>query len=139
MTFEVLGEPKGKGRPRFTRTGHAYTPETTAAYERQVKLSYLSKGGKRMEGPLYVGIEAVFGIPRSKCKRDKILMEKGEIYPTKKPDTDNIVKIILDGLNGTAYKDDAQVVAVTCQKRFGTVPRVIVNVSAIKGGRNGLE
>ena len=34
-------------------------------------------------------------------------MFKGEMLPTKKPDVDNIIKIILDSLNGLAYKDDA--------------------------------
>lgn len=26
ISFIVFGEPVGKGRPRFTRGGHAYTP-----------------------------------------------------------------------------------------------------------------
>ena len=31
--FTVPGEPKGKGRVRVTRTGHAYTPKDTEIYE----------------------------------------------------------------------------------------------------------
>ena len=33
MVFEVLGKPQGKARPRFTRTGHTYTPNNTTNYE----------------------------------------------------------------------------------------------------------
>ena len=29
IEFVVYGRPKGKGRPRFTMDGHAYTPQTT--------------------------------------------------------------------------------------------------------------
>ena len=37
ITFIVYGEPKGKGRPRFTKNGRAYTPVTTQEYENAVK------------------------------------------------------------------------------------------------------
>ncbi|MDM0721918.1 RusA family crossover junction endodeoxyribonuclease [Clostridium perfringens] len=36
-------------------------------------------------------------------------MREGLEKPKKKPDADNIGKIILDSLNGIAYKDDAYV------------------------------
>ena len=39
--FTVLGEPKGKGRPRFIpKTGRAITPKDTVQYENLVKLEY---------------------------------------------------------------------------------------------------
>lgn len=34
IQFAIMGEPQGKGRPRFARSGHTYTPEKTAAYEK---------------------------------------------------------------------------------------------------------
>ena len=61
-------------------------------------------------------------------------MFKGEMLPTKKPDVDNIIKIILDSLNGLAYKDDAQIVARTCQKLYvndDNEPRVEVKIEKI--------
>lgn len=39
-------------------------------------------------------------------------MLKGRLSPTKKPDADNIIKIILDALNCVAYRDDAQICKV---------------------------
>ena len=53
-------------------------------------------------------------------------MAKGEIRPTVKPDWDNIGKIISDALNGIAYKDDAQVVSCTVEKRYSNTPCVEV-------------
>ena len=38
--------------------------------------------------------------------------------PTKKPDVDNIIKVVLDGLNKTAYEDDKQVVKVSLEKIY---------------------
>ena len=61
-------------------------------------------------------------------------MFKGEMLPTKKPDVDNIIKIILDSLNGLAYKDDVQIVACTCQKLYvndDNEPRVEVKIEKI--------
>ena len=41
VKFTVYGEPKGKGRPRFsTKTGHAMTPKDTVNYETLVHMEY---------------------------------------------------------------------------------------------------
>lgn len=45
-------------------------------------------------------------------------MVKNKIYPTKKPDVDNIIKIIADALNGVAYNDDKQIVMCSCGKYY---------------------
>lgn len=44
ISFSVPGEPVGKGRPRFTRTGHPYTPGKTESYESLVRLAYGGSG-----------------------------------------------------------------------------------------------
>ena len=38
----IPGEPVGKGRPRFTKNGHSFTPEKTVNYENLVKLTFKS-------------------------------------------------------------------------------------------------
>ena len=49
--FVVLGEPKGKGRPRVVNKNgfsKAYTPKDTVAYENLVKMEYrMQTGGFR--------------------------------------------------------------------------------------------
>jgi len=42
----------------------------------------------------------------------------------KKPDADNIIKIIADALNGLAYKDDCQIVRLEFEKFYALTPRV---------------
>lgn len=45
-------------------------------------------------------------------------MLSGQLYPTKKPDWDNVGKIICDALNGIAYRDDAQIVFAAVSKSY---------------------
>ena len=36
VEIEVSGQPRGKGRPRFTRNGHTYTDAKTKEYEKRI-------------------------------------------------------------------------------------------------------
>ena len=53
------------------------------------------------------------------------------IRPIRKPDWDNVGKIICDALNGIAYRDDAQIVDALVRKFYSDTPRVIVEISDI--------
>lgn len=52
-------------------------------------------------------------------------------HPLKKPDADNVAKIILDALNGIAYLDDKQVVDLGVHKSYNATPGVLVFVYEI--------
>jgi len=71
IKFEILGEPKGKGRPRFARVGNGvrtYTPKETENYEAYIKMSYLnSVGPKKLEGQIQAEIVGIFVIVRQNC------------------------------------------------------------------------
>lgn len=125
----IPGKPMGKQRPRMTRSGIAYTPKETVSYENLVKYEYTQQGGKYFEGNVAVTIVASFEVPKSvsKKKREQML-EPGGIRPTKKPDLDNIAKIICDSLNGIAYHDDSQVVDLTVRKYYAEKPEVYVRI-----------
>ena len=134
VEFTIHGEAKGKGRPRFTKQGRTYTPEATANYENFVKIEYINQCKEdRFEKGVELAMEitAYFGIPESKPKKQKQLMRDGVIRPTKKPDMDNIIKIIADSLNGIAYYDDSQIVDTTIRKFYSDEPRVVVKIADI--------
>lgn len=135
IVFTIPGEPQGKARPRVVkdkRTGKtkAYTPDRTVAYEELVRARYMAVAGDGdlKEQSLEVCITAYFGIPKSKNKKQKSLMLSNVIYPVKKPDCDNIAKIICDALNGIAYKDDSQIVKLTVYKAYAEIPYVKVEI-----------
>lgn len=134
--FTIQGEPKGKARPRFSK-GRAYTPKTTVDYETVVGMEYKRQcGGYNFSSsekvPISVEINAFFGIPKSASKKKRALMVCGEIKPTKKPDADNIAKIIMDSLNGIAFDDDAQVISLTVNKMYALEPCVYVEIGDVK-------
>lgn len=128
----IPGEPVAKGRPRVTRWG-TYTPEKTKNYETLVKeLFYIEHGQALLEGQLEIDIKAYFKIPKSTSKKQKNLMIAGKIRPTKKPDADNILKIIGDALNNIAYKDDKQIVSANIEKYYSDEPRVQIEIKEVR-------
>lgn len=126
IKFKILGKPRGKQRPRMCiRFGKqiTYTPKQTTEYEKLVKASYIAVSRTFFEKdvPLEVNILAFFSGKYS-----------NNDWMTKKPDSDNIIKIILDGLNKVAFYDDAQVCKLYFEKRYAEVPRVEITIKNLK-------
>lgn len=141
VNFTIDGDPKGKERPKFsTINRRAFTPEQTKHYENWIKLLYGATVKHYFEGNVKMSIVCYYGITKKdtnaiaknnvKTKEFKEARAKldGVIRPTKKPDLDNIIKVIADSLNGIAYKDDAQVVEVVSSKFYSNKPRVEVTI-----------
>jgi Holliday junction resolvase RusA-like endonuclease len=130
LEFVIAGEPVGKARPRFTRSGHTYTPAKTVNYENLVKLSFTDQIGYFVPNkePVRMLLRAFYKIPKSTPKKYLADMGHGIIQPMKKPDADNIIKSVADALNGIAYHDDAQIVSVLCEKYYSDRPRVEVTL-----------
>ena len=121
VTFTIVGKPCGKGRPKFSRQGdyvRTYTPEKTVEYENLVKLAWMQRGADKMSGVIRASIVAYFPIPKSVSKKKQLEMD-GTAF-LKKPDCDNIAKIILDALNGIAYDDDSQVASLSVKKIYNS-------------------
>ena len=113
----VEGKIKGKARPRVFN-GHGVTPKDTVSYENWVKLCYQQQYGRHLEGAIRARIIAYYKVPKSYTKKRVQAIREGKECPQKKPDADNIGKIILDSLNKIAYEDDSQVVELTIIKRY---------------------
>ena len=143
IKFTIPGPPKGKGRPRVVNRGgfsKAYTPKDTVAYENLVKMEYgyQVKGFRFPEdAQLDMRILAFYSIPKSVSKKKRGQMLTGMVRPTKKPDMDNVVKIIADSLNQIAYKDDTQIVDCQCRKFYSDDPRVEVRIIEIGKTQEG--
>jgi Holliday junction resolvase RusA-like endonuclease len=133
--FEIEGRPVGKGRPRFARRGNfvsTYTPTATRDYEKKVQTRFIQKYGniEPLETSVALKIKAYFGVPKGTSKR-KTFELMGTHYP-KKPDVDNISKIILDALNGLAFIDDNRVVYLEVQKFYNEDEKVVVSVEEME-------
>lgn len=119
ISFTVQGKPQGKARPRFSRrSGAVYTPAATKEYETKIAQAYRDASrGETFTDSVSIQVMACFPIPKSWTIAKKARAMYGEIYPGK-PDIDNILKIVLDGLNGVAYEDDALVTEAACSKAY---------------------
>ena len=114
----VEGAPVGKGRPRVTRFG-TYTPPKTVAYEAHVRDSWNKQTGRFRfppKTPLLLTVFAYSPIPKSYTKKEKASLPGTPVL--KKPDWDNIGKIICDALNGVAWDDDSSVTCGIVKKRY---------------------
>lgn len=130
VRFEIPGETRGKGRPRMTKKGHAYTDKNTVMYENYVKTCYTNTyPDMKLEGAIKAKVIIHVRPPKGTSKKKLELMHKGVIRPTKKPDCDNIIKAILDSLNAIAFDDDKQVYMVAAKKIFSDVDKVIVELT----------
>lgn len=135
LNFTVPGIPKGKARPRVVHVAPgrstAYTPPGTVYYENLIRIMFFQAvrhAGLDPDSPaplfserasIGVSITAVFTPPARVSKLRRAAMLSGTEHPHKKPDADNIGKIVLDALNRLAYKDDAQVTALHVVKKYG--------------------
>lgn len=129
--FEVPGKVIGKGRPRLNSyTGIVYTPTKTKDYEILVEQYFLLKYPKFkvLEGRIKVNIIAYFTIPKAIKKSDINEMLNNNISPTKKPDIDNIVKVVLDSMNKFAFKDDNQITKLEVEKRYSLEDKIFIKI-----------
>lgn len=97
-------KPKSKGRPRAGRHGF-YTDKATKIYEDRIGQEYIQSEGPFFTGP--VKMTVVFF-------HDKLTIDIEEIAQNSKirSDVDNLLKAVLDGLNGVAFQDDRQVMNI---------------------------
>lgn len=134
VSFTVPGEPQGKGRAKIVKIGgfsRMATPQKTVAYEGLI--AHAAQAAMAGAGPLecacQVQLSITVGVPASWSKKKQAAALLGEVLPTKKPDTDNVVKAVFDGMNGVVWRDDVQAVDLFVRKRYGSSPGVLVRVS----------
>lgn len=133
--FSLSGLPRGKGRPRATVRGgfaRVYSDPKTRKYERSIGTIAMAAmvGRPPLQGPLSVSLRFRMPIPKSETKAVRAAMAAGEVAHVGRPDLDNMVKAIFDGLNGVVFADDAQIVRSFSTKVYSDKPGVDVRVEA---------
>lgn len=138
VTFEVPGAPQGKARPRFRVVKpkgkpefvHVYTPAETMGYEKAIAWAAKAamRGKEPMTGPVELCVTAVLPVPVSWSIKKRNAALVGDLWPTGKPDFDNIEKVVADAVKGIVWKDDSQVCTSNFRKRYGKDPGLAVEV-----------
>tara|TARA_R100000329_G_scaffold149656_2_gene140705 strand:+ start:1638 stop:2078 length:441 start_codon:yes stop_codon:yes gene_type:complete len=123
VEMEISGQPQGKGRPRFTKTGKAYTPDKTKEYESRIQAAAWKAMQEAKLEPterfVAVDIIAFMEIPKSWPTVKRMEAEYGALQHTTKPDLDNIIKAAVDGISsGNIIMDDKQVTSIKAKKMY---------------------
>lgn len=136
INLEIHGNPVGKGRPKFTKKGHVYTPSGTALAEKEIRQAWREAGEPRLDD---VALELVVKLyvqrPKLHYKQNGELSKEGLRHPiprNKKPDVDNALKLVMDALNSRAYRDDVQIAKVTVERQWGDWPKTVINIKEIE-------
>jgi Holliday junction resolvase RusA-like endonuclease len=136
IAFTIHGEATAKGRPKFSTRGgfaRAYTPKKTQDAEYNFQAQAVQyKPSSPLTGPLVLTLKfyRAKGIPSTKKGLESAL--RGDIRPIKKPDIDNLSKLVMDAMNGIFWKDDAQVVEKHSYKHYSENPRIEVTVEVLQ-------
>lgn len=112
VLFTVPTNPRPKERPRVV-DGHTYTPKETEQAEALVRAAARLAGARPHTQPVRLVVRAYRGDAR-------------------RVDLDNLVKLVSDALNGTAYEDDHQIKALVATMDIDREnPRTEVEIHAI--------
>lgn len=130
VRFTIPGDPVAKGRPRFTRFGKPYPADKTVRFENLVTLAYREACPDRIpfDGAVTLSVDAYFSVPKSWPNKKRLAALDNILRKTTKPDLDNVVKSVSDGLNKVAWVDDAQVCELHSWKGFSENPRTEVEI-----------
>jgi Holliday junction resolvase RusA-like endonuclease len=133
--FYIPGPPRAKQRARSTRRGITYTPKETVQYENLVRTVFAGNFPDWIPIHNKTAVEMLvvvcFPIPNAASRKTRELMLAGLVRPTKRPDWDNLGKIVSDSLNEILYHDDCQVCDARVVKIYAETPGVRVEFATI--------
>jgi len=120
LTVTIPGEPISQGRPRFSTHGgfpRAYDPKKSKEGKQSVRF-FVSKameeqGLDTLTGPIMMQVQFGIKLPKS---QERKRTPRLRVWRVKKPDLDNLIKLVKDGCSGIAFLDDNQIVKVSAEK-----------------------
>lgn len=120
IAFIVPGTPIAQGRPKFSTHGgfaRAYDPKKSKVGKNLVKMCAAEAMRKNheepLEGPIYMKVQFGIEMPKSQARKR---IPRPRIWRVKKPDLDNLVKLIKDGCSKVVFLDDNQIVKLSAEK-----------------------
>ena len=113
----VPGPPIAQQRPRAVAVkgkARVYHPNgASKQYKRQIALKARQAFSDPLAGPVVLALRFCMPRPKSRVWKTK---EMPREWHTKKPDIDNLMKSVMDALNGIAWHDDSQVCETRAMK-----------------------
>ena len=130
--YTIIGDPIAKGRPRFAKTGHAYTPKKTRDAENKIKFMLQCAASIHSKLPAKGVIEICITFYLHRPQRLKKRTSPPDAIPhDKRPDIDNLIKLFVDASNGILFFDDSQIFRIVACKYYHAIdnePRTKIEV-----------
>jgi Holliday junction resolvase RusA-like endonuclease len=131
ISYTIYLIPKATPRPRSGKNGIFYVKG--ASDNKKFFKNYV----KDQDIPLIVTptkfyCTSYLPIPKSMNSVEKILAEMGFIYPTSKPDWDNLAKAYCDMIQDLLLYDDSLVVEGSSKKRYSIKPRIEITIKYLE-------
>ncbi len=140
ISIELFGNPIPQQRPRFARRGNfvsCYDAQSKIkeAYQWQIRSQFREDP---LAVPLSMDLVFFMPIPKSESGIKKRQKANGLIAHTKKPDLDNLVKLILDCMNKIAFVDDSQIVEIRAKKIYSSKPGTLIRLIPLSDEKRNL-
>lgn len=133
LRIEYDGKPPGEQRAR-TSKGRFHVSPKTVNDRKKIAIMAKAAGVEMIEKdvPVAVEIVAYFPMPKNFSQKKRIAAMTNRIFPTVKPDIDNIEVLVLNSLNRIAFWDDAQVVEVKKKKIYAHQGKLFITISEVE-------
>lgn len=139
VTMRIDGEPQALARARIGRSRDGrpmnFDPKQNKIGKSAVIAAWRELEVVRLEGALDLDLVCRFTRPKGHYGTGKnagVLKDSAPTWVTKRPDVDNLVKLVCDALNGWAYHDDSQVVSASVLKVYADEgPHTVVTLAEV--------
>lgn len=134
VSFNVPGLARAKARAASNGRRSFVDPET-AMFQNLVKFAAAKALGSQpmLKGAVAVHMTVFYQPPISTPPSMLAKMLGGVEHAAKRPDIDNLAKVIMDGCQGVLYANDLLVVELVAVKVYAEAPGVQVTVVEIVG------
>lgn len=134
ISLDLYGDPVPQARARTVRRGGksiTYDPNAKLkeGYKWQIRSQFREEP---LSVPVAMDVVFMMPIPKSTSKTKTVAMLNGAIHHMKRPDVDNMLKLVNDVLNNLVFKDDSQVVEIHARKIYSSKPGTYIRIIPIE-------
>ena len=134
IKLNIPVKPIPKARPRASYFGgiaRIYTPKRTKDVEQEIaQIARKRLPNEPLRSPVSISMVFCMPIPKSTSLKNRRKLE-GTPHVKKTGDIDNLIKTVLDALNGIAWEDDSQVFDVSAKKIHSREPSIELSITYV--------
>jgi len=134
ISLDLYGDPIPQARARTVRRGGksiTYDPNAKLkeGYKWQIRSQFREEP---LTVPVAMDVVFMMPIPKATSKSKTAAMLNGAIHHMKRPDVDNMLKLVSDVLNNLVFKDDSQIIEIRARKIYSSKPGTYIRIIPIE-------